>query len=313
MVGPELGKLSMDCRVVMQSTMDPDPAAFDDREWIASVFTEDGRTIEALVHSEYQGHLRPAVCALASYFACWSNAITAARSTDGGDTFVQTPPKLVASVPYQYLPGAGPYGFFEPSNVVQDPKTGYFFVLMMAQQRGLQQTGTCVMRTRTPSQPSSWRAWDGRQFSTAFVNPYVVPGLDPARHLCAPVSSPNIVTMHESVVFDALRKRFLLVGVREYWDRARRADVPGIYLSESTNFTNWSPPRLLMEGELPWTYSCGDRHPILYPSLIDPASPSRTFATTGDRAYLYFTQFNYHDCRQTIDRDLMRVPVNLGP
>jgi len=67
-----------------------------------------------------------------------------------------------------------------------------------------------------------------------------------------------------------------------------------------------------MRGPLPWTYQCGGANPIEYPSLIDPTSASRTFSTTGRQPYLYYTRLHYRDCRATLDRDLVRVPLQLS-
>ena len=65
-----------------------------------------------------------------------------------------------------------------------------------------------------------------------------------------------------------------------------------------------------MEAELPWTVECGDESPVLYPALIDPNSADRNYATTGRSMYLYFTKMTYNQfCRQTLDRDLVRVPI----
>src|SRR5690242_10568945 len=43
-----------DCRSVLDSPGDPDPAKYRDRRWITATWTEDGRLIHALVHHEYQ-------------------------------------------------------------------------------------------------------------------------------------------------------------------------------------------------------------------------------------------------------------------
>ena len=88
--------------------------------------------------------------------------------------------------------------------------------------------------------------------------------------------------------------------------------VWGIYYSISENLVDWTPRRLLREAPTTATYRCGGPKPIAYPSLIDPRSRSRSFETTGDRAYLYFTRFNYRRCEQTLDRDLVRVPVTVS-
>jgi hypothetical protein len=56
MIGDTLALVKRDCRVVMNSDMNGDPAKFDDHEWLGSFYTLDGQTIYALVHDEYQGH-----------------------------------------------------------------------------------------------------------------------------------------------------------------------------------------------------------------------------------------------------------------
>ena len=74
------------------------------------------------------------------------------------------------------------------------------------------------------------------------------------------------------------------------------------------------PGQLLMEAELPWTYECGDGNPILYPlPARSPGDTSRNFETTAKRTYLYFTRFNYSNCVQTLDRDLIRIPIEFVP
>ena len=46
--------------------------------------------------------------------------------------------------------------------------------------------------------------------------------------------------------------------------------------------------------------------------MIDPKSTDRNFQTVGGTAYLYFTQFHYSNCEQTLDRDLVRVPIQIA-
>jgi hypothetical protein len=45
MVGPALDRLRVDCRAVLRSSHDPDPAHFRDREWLAAIHTIDGRRV----------------------------------------------------------------------------------------------------------------------------------------------------------------------------------------------------------------------------------------------------------------------------
>ncbi len=67
-----------------------------------------------------------------------------------------------------------------------------------------------------------------------------------------------------------------------------------------------------MEVESRHTYRCGDPNPVAYPSVLDPDSTSRNFETTGKEAYLYFTRYNYQSCRETFDRDLVRIPIEFS-
>jgi hypothetical protein len=49
----------------------------------------------------------------------------------------------------------------------------------------------------------------------------------------------------------------------------------------------------------------------LYPALLDPASTSRNFETTGKTAYLYYTRHNFG--QGSLDRDLIRISVEFFP
>jgi hypothetical protein len=325
-VGRDLDHLRHRCKVVMASHMDPDPAKFDDREWIASTYSRNGKRVFALVHSEYHGYEHAGRCRSRKFNPvtpkCWYNAITLASSTNGGRSFrhARAPRHLVASVPYQYVPDVNAFGIFNPTNIVK--KDRYYYVLVRVANYKHQKGGVCALRTRKLSDRTSWRAWDGNRFAVRFVNPYRRPVSRPEEHVCRPVAPVQIAKMSHSLTYNSYFKKFLLVGVAGKTVRPKGADgrpVPGggrtvfgVYYSLSDDTVNWSERQLLMEAEMTWTYRCGDRGPIRYPSLIDPNSRSRNFATTGQRAYLYYTQFNYVSCRPTLDRDLVRVPIAFG-
>jgi hypothetical protein len=313
MIGPDLDHLRPDCRPVLRSGEDPRPEAFDDREWIAALHTEDGRTVHALLHDEFQGHLHEGRCPEGEYRPCWYNAVTAAVSHDGGDSFAHaTPPDhLVAAIPYRFEAGSGPSGLFSPSNIVRSPDDGRYYALLHAERRGAQRVGTCLMRTDDLGDPDGWRAWDGEGFTVRFADPYAE-DVDPSEHVCAPVDLPAIQGMHESLTYNTRLGRWLLVGMES--DQAEAGDRPawGVWYSASDDLVDWTPRRLLMRAERPSSFRCGDDPPILYPSLIDPASPGRSFETTGRRPFLYFTRFNVKGCRLSFDRDLLRVPVEIS-
>ena len=306
-IGPDLDHLARDCGVVMSSHGDPRPEQFNDREWIASLYTSDGMKVAALVHNEYQGHRHPGQCPSGSYRRCWYNSLTMATSEDGGRSFrhAEPPGHLVASLPSRYLPDRGPQGVFSASNIVGG-KDGFYYTLvqLVSEDYG---GGGCLMRTRDPFDASSWRAWDGSAFRLQFIDPYRTQ--EAPDDFCHPVSRDQIATMRHSLTFNTYLDKFLLVGVAQAWDGEKQREVPGIYYSTSDDLISWSNRELLMEAELPWTHECGDGAPVNYPSLLDPNSQSRNFDVSSKSGYLYFTRLNYHDCQSQLDRDLVRVPL----
>ena len=305
--GPDLNHLSNPCQAVLGSSFDPDPADFDQKEWVASLYTTDGRQIAALVHEEYHGTLRGS-CVPTDPTSCWYNAITFASSDDGGGTFHQPAPpgQLVAASSYRYRPGVEPTGVFSPSNIVA--RDGLYYALVVSR-TPTGEARTCLIRTGDPFMPTAWRAWNGTDFTLRFADPYRATGV-PAP--CAPIATPQIATMHDSLTYNTHLGRYLLVGLASAPRPGTAKLVTGIYFSLSSDLVHWSPRRLIMPATSVQTFRCGGPNPIAYPSLIDPGSRSRTFATTGQRPYLYYTRFNYEHCRKTLDRDLVRVPIELS-
>jgi hypothetical protein len=313
MTGPDLNHLTRDCSVIMPSHYNPDPTTFDDREWLSSTYTLDGKKVFALVHDEYQGHTHPGRCPSGGYFECWYNAVTLAVSTDGGLSFGHAPPPghLVASIPYPYVPDSGPAGIFGPSNIVHNADDDHYYALLTMHTYQDQPQGTCVMRTTDLADTKSWRAWDGAGFNVRFIDPYLEPDEPPQDHICQPVSHDEIQHMVESLTFNTYLDRYLLVGTTVEQELDGET-VSGIYYSLSDDLIHWTPRELIVEVESRQTYRCGDPNPVAYPSVLDPDSTSRNFETTGRRAYLYFTRFNYESCNETMDRDLVRVPIRFS-
>jgi hypothetical protein len=314
LVGPDLNHLQHDCAVVMSSDRDRNPATFNGWEWIAAPYTLDGRTIFALVHNEFHGHRDRSRCRSGEYERCVYTSLSLAVSRDGGRTYRQrrAPTHLVATYPYRYVADSGPIGIFEPSNIVYNRRDRYYYALAHTVGHGNTPRGTCVLRTRRLGDPGSWRAWDGAAFSVRFVNPYQQIGARSRARVCRPVARAEIVEMSHSLTFNTYLGRFLLVGMSGAHDPARGEMVWGFYYSLSDDLVHWTQQKLLMEAELPWTHKCRDADPVAYPSLLDPASRSRSFETTGPRPYLYFTRFNYKGCAQSFDRDLVRVAVEIS-
>jgi hypothetical protein len=311
MIGSSLEQLHTDCRAVMRSPMNATPARFEDREWLASPFTTDGRRIWALVHEEYQGNRHPGRCPSGSYVRCWYNAVTLARSTDGGRSYVhaRAPRQLVAAPPRPYRQGTEPIGVFTPSNIVSGPDGAHYTLVRVRDPSGTR--GTCLLRSTRIESPGSWRAWDGHAFTPILSNPYKSP---PSLAVaCSQVGRGLIAEMTESLTYNDALARYLLVGLAPPGPLSLGAKVTGIYYSTSTDLIHWTPRTLVVGAASTQTYACGGKAPIAYPSVVDPASRSRTYATSGRKPFLYFTQFHYAGCHQTADRDLVRVPLEISP
>jgi hypothetical protein len=311
MIGPSLSRLRVDCRPVMTSTRNADPGAYRDRQWIASPYTEDGRHVWALVHDEYQGHRHPGRCPGGGYFRCWYNAITLVESHDGGRTYHPRAGStgFVAGSPYRYRSGVGPAGVFTPSNVVRRGDGRLYALVKVADPGGAR--GACLIRTSRIGAHRSWRAWDGDGFDGVFTDPYRE--ATRPRAPCAILAPAEIGDMTGSLTYSTVLKGYLLLGMALAPRPGARAPGTGIYYSASTDLIHWSPRRLLLRVPTVHSYRCGGPEAVAYPSLLDPGSRSRTFATGDAHAFLYYTRIHYRECRRTPDRDLVRVPVKISP
>lgn len=304
LVGPSLDRVRPDCRVVYRGGERDDPAAFDDRAWLAAPYTQDGRTVVALVHNEFQGHRRRDLCPSGEYMKCWNNSVTAAVSTDGGASFGRTGGP-VATLPYRYRGDVGHHvGYFNPSNIVA--RDGFFYSLVFAVGVDEQKGGTCLIRTATPADPRSWRAWDGSAFTVRFADPYHDDNFVPGRHVCAPVGKGTLEAPVSSVVLHRPSGLYLATMA------ATRPEGMGVFVATSPDLVHWSAPSLALPMIIAGKQSCGEAAAFNYPSLLDPASPTRNFETVGDRAYVYLTRFNLENCKLGMDRDLIRVPVRIS-
>lgn len=310
MSGPDLDRLRRDCRVAYVGQRDDNPGAFDDRAWILSPYTLDGRTVFALIHNEFHGNLRPELCPSRSYQRCWANAITFAVSRDGGATFMRPPgDAVVMALPYRYEGEVGGrVGYFNPSNIVAHE--GFYYALVFTTAYRDQQAGLCLIRTDRLEDPKSWRGWDGRGFSVRFVDPYRERVADPRAHVCAPVgrgalaNSVSLVRHQPSGLWIAT-----MTASRPPPGGGR--PVAGIYASVSRDLVAWSIPTLVRAMPIFQGVTCDDRFSVGYPALVDPRSDARNFETFGGSGWLYMSRFNLRNCRVETDRDLVRIAVTV--
>jgi hypothetical protein len=300
----DLAKLKLDCRVVLRGSGAPDPAAYDDRSWIAATWTGDGKTIHGLIHHEYQGNTHPGRCKSKVYIECWYNSILAIRSDDAGETFRKTASSVVASAPFPQDVGQGRHrGFFNPSNIVTDGVWHY----MLAATTGWegQRSGACLFRTEDIANPGAWRAFDGVGFETAFVDPYRAksdPGktCQPVGPFPAPVGS---ITKH--------RGSGLWIAVFQA-SAGGRFPVAGIYAAASRDLKAWSEASLVLATKTLYDQPCGAGFLNSYPTLIDRDAKTRNFEDTGDAPELYLSRLRVDGCTHTGDRKLVRMRVRIG-
>ena len=308
MMGADFENLAMDCTVINTSAHNPDPSLYTEAEWISSVYTDDGINIFALIHNEFQGNaqLEDGVCPSFEYFKCWYNTITAAMSADGGTSFehLRNPPEhLVANFPKRYIPDGGVFGAFSPSNIIE--KDGYYYAYFKLQTYFLEAQHTCLMRTDDLSDPASWRYWNGVDFIGEFADPYREEIRSEAQHTCAPIALNEIAQMYEGIVWNTYLEKYVLVGTTS--DPTQTPNRFGFYYALSDDLIHWEHRVNLLELPLPWTVADHRETNYLYPTLIDHDSPSMSFETSGEVAYLYFTRNNFG--QGSLDRDLLRVKV----
>lgn len=304
-VGPELGQLTRDCTILHQGAGLDDPGAYDDRLWIASVFSTGGLRVEALAHVEYHGHLRPEICATARYAPCWRNSIVQLVSYDGGRSFARA--GSVATLPYRYDSDASMrQGYFNPSNILHEGD--HLFTFIFSEATRAQKRGACLLRRPVDGNADDWRAWDGTGFRTAFVDPYRTDVTDPGAHVCTPLK--GISSTISGVVRHVPSGLYLAVTPATRTGQNGVAQS-GIFWMKSPDLINWSTPELLLEVPLLWRRDCAESHAFAYPSILDNDSPSPNFDTVDDRFWLYLVEMSLMPgCKIGPDRDLIRFEVN---
>lgn len=309
--GPRLARLERDCTIVHEGSHDDDPAAYDDRAWIAAPYREGDRLV-ALAHVEFHGHERRDLCPAGDYMACWWNVIVERVSQDGGATFRKPPGgiDLVAALPYR--PGFDTgrrEGYFSPSNIFR--RGDHLYAFVFAEAHGDQDRGACLIRRIVGGRPDDWRAWDGTGFSRRFVDPFRDVVSNPGAHVCVPV--PGIVSTLSSVVRVRESTDYIAVTPATLRDEAG-ARRSGIWWTRSADLVHWDRPRLLLEVPLLWRRDCEAPAAYAYPSFIDDDSVSDNFEDVDTAFWLYLVEMPLGgNCRVGPERNLIRYPVSLLP
>lgn len=313
MTGPSLDELTTDCStVLLDSDYDPDPAQFNDSEWIAAPYTLDGETVYAIAHNEYRGDThraeRPEQCPSGQRLPCLDTSFTMLVSTDGGDTYrdiVAAPGHLVATLPYVYRDDTVPSGIRQPSNIVRGPDD-FFYLFGNISDQPAEEQWVCAMRTDDLADPASWRAWNGEAWAGDWLDPYRE-GESTAKDICAPLAPEQLgPSLNDGIVFDERLGRWIMTSVTAH---PSSSDPQwGVYYSTSADLLEWTTRELLLTVPVNQTVADPDTMTThAYPTIIDPDSPSPSFETSDGEMYLYMSRFNFGG--SSLDRDLLRWPI----
>jgi hypothetical protein len=314
MVGPDLNNLTRDCNTVFSSDHDPDPGHFDDVHWLAGIYTENGQDIYALVHNEYHGFEHPGACQSGVVRKCHQAGTTFAVSHDAGATYTapSPPDNLIATLGPRYSNDFGRIGLYGPTGPIK--KGSFYYSFTIIQQPDPQDTGVCAMRTPDISDPKAWRGWDGSSYSLRFRNPFYENIKPATTHTCEPISRDNILQIQRSVTFNTALGKYFMTGNSIKYDPSQSRYVYGFYFTTSDDLLHWSMRQLVMEVPTVMTHVCGGPDPVAYPAIIDPSSTDRNFRVSGGNTYLYYVRIHYNAlCQQTLDRDLVRIPIQISP
>ena len=151
------------------------------------------------------------------------------------------------------------------------------------------------------------------ELQVQFHNPYTQTVTPATSYVCAPVDFNSIGTITESLTCNTYFRKWMLMGMSIGDPDFNKP--PGLYFSLSDDLLNWTDATLLMEAEVRWVADCNLPDPIKDPSILDPNSPSRNFDTVGQTAQLFYTWYHLSGCNGTLDRDLIRIPIQFtgGP
>ena len=314
-LGPTLESVKHSCEVAYHSDFDPNPADFDDHTWLDSFYSIDGTNVVALGHMEYHGWQHPGECSVHGQYtaACWYNGDTFHLSTDGGYHFgsFEPPANYVLSVPYQYVVNSGPEGYSIDTNVV---KSGDWYYAMVTgwgwpancffqNNDCLVYGGAAPIRTSDITDPTSWRGWNGHDFSVTFADPYPGPVANPFEHIFYPIQTIAYVN---AINFHPASNLFVATLIDPFNDFY---GPPGFYLSTSPDLINWSQPILVVtiaqllakEPAGNWSYG--------YFSLLDPNATDTNFSTITDIPYVYYVRSDNNHCCYV--RKLYRQKIKL--
>lgn len=312
LTGSKINLVKPSCDAQFTGMFSVDPEKYNTRIWLQTFYSEnDGKDIYSLASSDYHGKWF-GKCAknLNPNDNCWMGAIVLAHSTDGGKNFsmLPSPDHVIANSSEKYSPNIrGSIGFLTTSNIVKIDQ--YFYSLFYTSESSNQPSGNCLVRTENLSDPKSWRAWSGIAFDQTLYNPT---DSSKRNNFCTPLK--GLPYKIRSLLWHAPSHGYIVTFEKTQKNKnlPNQTDVT-FSLAWSKDLKKWSNPMPIITLEGP--NNCKSPQVAgAYPSIIDSESPDANFGTISNDAYLYYTKFNFQpNCRLTLDRDLVRIPIKLSP
>lgn len=310
LLGPDFAQLAPACATGGRGTEREEPAAFDDRFWVQALAPlPDGRILGLASH-EYMGERHPGHCNAAGRpgFRCWYSSLIATVADPRSLQFrpVPQPWRVVAASPDPFDPAApGRSGFFTASNIVFDGGDAYVLTFQegIAGQRG----GTCLLRAPRAAMLDGWRGLAGGVFGEHYGSAWIEPSRP---RPCDPIGAGVFTGPVRSVVRAGPHGPWLAVFSGRVRAAGQGEPRSGVFLSRSADLLHWDPPELLWEMN-PFHGQAEAGVYYEYPSLIDHASTSVVFDDLAGAPWLYLTRFNFEDRRRGMDRDLVRLRLDL--
>lgn len=309
-IGPSLDEVKHDCTTMIFNYSGPtgylpEASSFSSHEWLYAPYVvqptapgENG-TLYMLQHNEFHGwEHAPSLCNATRMVdgRCWYNSVGLSVSHDGGRHIrhVAPPPQhLVAASPDEYVPDNSPYGVFSPSQIVTFE--GWLYSFPRCTSKDGSTSGVCIMRVQEKDldDPKAWRFWRGggdEGFTGEFTDPYTQKG--GAMPATIPFGGGPPWNSPSQPVPRWLPKQRLFVMTG--YANMPAGHGPGGHFGYSVAKQPWGPWSSLrpMEGvDFNPAKDAGSAIRGLYPSLLDPNSPSLNYDTiVGDTAYVYWVQ-----------------------
>jgi hypothetical protein len=299
--GKDFLSLRKQCAQALQSTRNPEPMAFDDWTWLMSFWSDNGKTIHALAHEEFQGHRFPGECESGKQMLCTYHAVTTFRSDDEGSSFRRVGKIPIAASRARYNRAANRMtGFRHPSNIIL--REGFYYTIIEATPEAEQKGGNCLFRTPDIADPTAWTYLTKNGWQPSSYNPY---------QSDSPPTPCEVISHLNGITWSLLRREATDEFVALLTVKSSQPDRVDLALATSKDLVNWSRPTPFHTIVAAWNNVCSEPYRYNYPSIIDPASPSRNFETIGKTALLFMSRIHMTKCSQTMWRDAVAYKISI--